>query len=184
MNTFDLNKIAGAVLGTALFIMGMQELSGILYTGNKPETLAYSVEIAEDTGGGTETTSEPEETITMAAMLGGANMEKGAKGMKKCAQCHTWDKGGAAKIGPNLYGILGRPIASVEGFKYSDALLAKAAEGGTWTFDAMNDFITSPKAFAKGTKMVFPGLKKVSQRADLILYLREQSDAPVELPTE
>lgn len=184
MNTYEFNKIAGAILATALFIMGMQTLAGIVYTGNKPEKLAYSVEIEEDSGGGTETVAEEVEVISMAAMLAGADMDKGAKVMKKCAQCHTWDKGGAQKIGPNLYGILGRQVASVAGFSYSKALQAKAEEIGTWTYEAVDAFIASPKKFAKGTKMVFPGVKKVTQRADLLLYLRDQSDTPMEMPAE
>ena len=184
MNTYDLNKIAGAVLATALFIMGMQELSGILYKGNKPEQLAYSVEIEDTQGGDTEAVTEEAETISMAVMLAGADVDKGAKVMKKCAQCHTWDKGGAQKIGPNLFDIVGRKVASVDGFNYSDALIAKGAEIGTWSYEAIDAFVQSPKKFAKGTKMVFPGIKKVSQRADLLLYLRDQSDAPKEIPTE
>ena len=184
MNTYELNKIAGAILATALFIMGMQELSGIVYKGHKPDTLAYSVEVEEDQGGGTETATDEPETISMAAMLAGADVDKGAKVMKKCGQCHTWDKGGAKKIGPNLYGILGRQLASVEGFNYSDALKAKATEIGTWSYEAFDAFIASPKKFAKGTKMVFPGVKKVSQRANLIMFMRDQSDAPMDLPSE
>jgi cytochrome c len=182
MNTYELNKIAGAVLATALFIMGMQTLAGIVYTGNKPDKLAYSVEVEEETGGGTDTTTEPEVKVSMAEMLAEANVDKGAKVMKKCGQCHTWNKGGDQKIGPNLYGIMGRQIATVEGFTYSDALKAKATEIGTWSYEAIDAFITSPKKFAKGTKMVFPGIRKIKQRADLIMYLRDQSDSPMELP--
>ena len=184
MDTYELNKIAGAVLATALFIMGMQTLAGIVFTVNTPDKLAFSIEVEEDTGAETDTAGDEEQTISMAALLSEADVEKGAKAMKKCAQCHTWDKGGAQKIGPNLYGILGRQVATVEGFQYSKALLARAPEIGTWTYEAMNEFIKSPKGFVKGTKMVFPGIKKDNQRANLVLYLRDQSDSPMALPVE
>ncbi len=180
MDTYELNKIAGAILATALFIMGMQTLAGIVYTSHQPEELAYSIAVEEDAGDQSEPKDAEVKTVSMAEMLGTADMDKGAVVMKKCGQCHTWDKGGAKKIGPNLYGILGRSIASLADFPYSDALKAKAGE--TWTYEAMNTFLISPKKFAKGTKMVFPGLKKDSQRADLILYLRDQSDSPMAMP--
>lgn len=179
MNTYELNKIAGAVLATALFIMGIQIVAGELYHAEAPEQLAYSVDVEETTDTGTDT-GEEKETVSLAQLLTEASADKGANVMKKCAQCHTWDKGGAKKIGPNLYGVLGRQIAAVADFSYSDALKAKSGE--TWTLEAMDAFLASPKAFAKGTKMVFPGLKKGDQRADLLLYLRDQADAPIALP--
>lgn len=180
MDSYELNKIAGAILATVLLIMGMQTLAGIIYTPNKPAKLAYSIAVEEDAGDHSKPKDAEVKTVSMAEMLSTADMDKGAVVMKKCGQCHTWDKGGAKKIGPNLYGILGRSIASVAGFSYSDALKAKAGE--TWTYETMNTFLISPKKFAKGTKMVFPGLKKDSQRANLLLYLREQSDSPLAMP--
>ena len=181
MDSYEFNKIAGAILATVLLVMGMQTLAGMIYTGNKPDKLAYSVEIEEtaDTSGGQ---TEAPAAMSMAEMMATADADKGAVVMKKCAQCHTWDKGGANKIGPNLYGILGRQMASVDGFAYSPAMLAKAEEVGAWTYEAMNAFLTKPKAYMKGTKMVFPGLKKDSQRANLLMYLNGQSDSPLPAP--
>jgi len=182
MDTYELNKIAGAILATVLLIMGMQTLAGIVYSGHAPEELAYSIEV-EDAGEHGATTDAPVETISMAAMLSSADADKGLKVMKKCAACHTWDNGGAKKIGPNLYGILGRQMATVDGFAYSPAMTAKAQEVGAWTYESLSEFLKSPKGYVKGTKMAFAGLKD-KQRADAIMFLRGQADAPMALPEE
>lgn len=183
MDSYEFNKIAGAILATVLLILGMQTLAGALYSGNKPDTLAYSIEVEEATDD-PGATDQPAETMSMAALMSDADADKGVAVMKKCGACHTWDKGGAKKIGPNLYGILGRQMATVAGFAYSSAMTAKAQEVGVWTYEALNAFLKAPKKYVKGTKMVFIGVKKDKQRANLIMFLRGQSDAPMELPTE
>ena len=109
--------------------------------------------------------------IDFAVLFKNANVDNGAKVFKKCASCHTVGKGEAAKVGPNLYGILGRKRAGMPGFSYSEAMKAK---GGAWDIDSINQFIAKPKDFVAGTKMAFPGLKKPQDRADVILFLQKQ----------
>ena len=112
-------------------------------------------------------------------MLVSASLEKGEKIFKKCGACHTYKKDDVNKVGPNLWNILNNPKASIQGFNYSKEL---AEYGGIWDFEELNQFLYKPKDYIKGTKMNFSGLKKVQDRADLILFLREQSDNPVPLP--
>jgi cytochrome c len=116
----------------------------------------------------------------LAAMLASAEEAAGEKVAKKCAACHTFDQGGANKVGPNLWSVLDRPIASVEGFKYSDALTGMSSDA--WTYDSLDAFLEKPKDFAPGTKMTFAGLKKMKDRANLIIYMRYMSDSPAPLP--
>lgn len=117
---------------------------------------------------------------TVADLLSRADLAKGEKAFKKCKACHTVDQGGKKKTGPNLYGILGAPVAGVDGYKYSKALVAL---GGTWSVDQLDAFLTKPKALVKGTKMTFTGMKKASDRANLIAYLNQNSDAPLSFNT-
>ena len=114
------------------------------------------------------------------ALLAAADAEAGRKVARKCTACHTFDQGGKNKIGPNLYNVIGRPIAAMDGFRFSDALQSKSGE--TWTYENLDGFLTSPKTWAPGNKMTFAGLRKVDDRAALIAYLREQSDSPPALP--
>lgn len=119
------------------------------------------------------------------AMLASADPAKGETIAKRCAACHTFDKGGANKVGPHLYGVVNRPVASVEGYNYSDAM-KKFSENGTktWTFQELDTYLIDPKKHVPGTKMVFPGLKKDDERANVIAYLRALSDQPAPLPTQ
>lgn len=109
--------------------------------------------------------------VDLATMMKTADVDRGAKIFKKCASCHSAGKGEAAKVGPNLFGVVGRKRASSAGFSYSDAMKAK---GGFWDAESINNFITKPKDFIAGTKMAFPGLKKPQDRADVILFLEKQ----------
>jgi cytochrome c len=113
---------------------------------------------------------------TAAELLPQADIAKGEKAFKKCKACHTVDQGGKKKTGPNLYGIVGAPVAAVDGYKYSKPLVAL---GGTWSVDQLDMFLTKPKALVKGTKMTFAGMKKASDRANLIAFLNQNSDAPL-----
>ncbi|NND49434.1 MAG: cytochrome c family protein [Rhizobiales bacterium] len=176
METFELNKIAGAILGSLLFIMALGFVAETLYAPDELEQQAYVVEIAEEDGAHGEEAVE-DEGEPLAVVLAAGDAEKGQKSAKKCAACHTFDDGGANKVGPNLYGVIGRSMGAVDGFAYSDALQAKASE--SWTYEDMAGFLAAPKQWLPGTTMGFGGLKKPTDVADVIAYLRTVSpDAP------
>jgi cytochrome c len=179
MDTFELNKIAGAVLGVLLFVMSVHLLSGVLVSSKKPAVPGYDLpapveEPAAGTGAAPQAAAEP-----LPVLLAKADPGKGQASFKKCAACHTAEKGGANKVGPNLHGVVGAPKARVPGFNYSGPLKAK---GGDWSFEELNAFIQNPKAHIPGTIMAFAGIPQAGERADLLVYLRTLHDNPPPLP--
>lgn len=180
MDSFELNKIAGAILGTFLLVLGLQSVAGILYHSEKPEKPGFEIEVA-DAGDGeaAEAGTEEAAAVPLATLLASASADAGQSQAKKCAACHTFEEGGPNKIGPHLYDVVGRAKASVADFAYSDAMKAK---GGDWTYEDLAAFIADPKGFVPGTKMAFAGVKNDGQRADLIAYLRSLAANPVPLP--
>jgi cytochrome c2 len=178
MDSLELNKIAAAVLTAGLVAMMSGAAARILMHPHELEKNAYQVAVAET--GETQAKAKPAPEQSILALLPTASAEKGESIAKKCAACHTFEKGGGAKVGPPLWGVVGRHPASVEGFSYSDAL--KSLHDKTWTYENINNFIHDPRAYAPGTKMTFAGLSKASQRADVIAYLRTLSDSPEPLP--
>ncbi len=178
MDGFELNKIAGAILFALLVLFGTRTLSDIIFTSHAPEKLGYDVAVPE----AEETKKEDAAAVAefpLPVLLAKGDAGKGQKTAKKCAACHTFNSGGANKVGPNLHAIVGKAMAGVDGFSYSNALKAK---DGTWGYEELSAFLANPKGFVPGTKMAFAGVKKAQQRADLILYLRGLGGTPPPLP--
>lgn len=175
MDSFELNKIVGAVLGTSLVLLVTNMTANAIF---RPDPAPVSVAIATEPGGGQEPADTPSEPIEK--LLQTASVEKGGAASKKCASCHTFEKGGPNRTGPNLFGVVGRPRATLAGFNYSAAM--KAA-GGSWGIEELNAFIANPKGTVPGTAMSFAGIPKDNERADLIAYLRTLTDQPPPTPT-
>ena len=152
---------------------------GLVHPVIKLEKNSYIVEgvAVQDTAGDD---SKGPEIEPIEPLLAAANIENGQKVAKKCLQCHTFEKGGKAKTGPNLWDAVERAIAAVEGYAYSKAM---KAHGGTWTYAKLNEYLYKPRKSIPGTKMSFAGLKKGQDRADLIAYIASMSDAPKPFPT-
>ena len=178
MKYYRFNQIAMAVLGALLLFFGAKTIVNIAYEEHEPEKPGFEVSGTERKPEGGE--AKPGGGAELATLLAGADPTRGADVAKKCAICHSFDKGGPNLIGPNLYGLLGRKIASHEGYEYSDAL--KAHEGD-WDYAGLDHIIENPNAYAPGTKMaLFPGLPDAKQRADVIVFLRTKNDNPPPLP--
>ena len=177
MNSFELNKILGAILGTCLITLALNIGAGAIFAPEKPEKPGYAIAVTEHGGEPKSAAKEPEQPIE--TLMASASVEKGQATAKQCQACHTFEKGGPNRVGPNLWGIVDRPRASEAGFNYSAAMKAK---GGKWTYDELNKFLASPRSYIQGTAMTFAGLARDTQRADVIGYLRTQSDSPVPLP--
>ena len=177
-SSLETNKTLAALLTAGIIASGSGVISRMLYHPTMPEENAYVVAAPEAEAGGAEAAGAAEAT-PLPVLLANASPEKGATIAKKCAACHSEEKGGAIKIGPPLWGVVGRDIASVAGFSYSDALSSKE---GQWTYENLFEFIHGPREWAPGTKMTFAGIKKPEDRADLLVYLRTLSDQPVPLP--
>jgi cytochrome c len=179
MDSFEFNKIAGAVLGSLLFLMGVGIVTDALFSSPRPHVAGYDLPAAsEASAGSAQAATGP--VVPIAQLLASADPKRGETLTKACQACHSFEKGAAAKIGPPLYGVVGRPVATVANFTYSDALKKM---GGDWTFEALDKFIMAPQQDVKGTKMAFGGEKDPKRRADIIDYLHTLSDSPVPLPT-
>src|SRR3979490_1520823 len=180
MDSFELNKILGAVLATCLVVLVTSFAAGAIFTPVMPEKPGFEIAVKETAHGDGKEAAAAAPSEPIEKLLQTASVEKGAAAANKCAACHTFEKGGPNRVGPNLFGIVDEKSGEGRGLKLSAAMKAK---GGTWTFDDLNKFIANPKGFIPGTAMGFAGIPKDSERADVIAYLRTLSDNPVPLPT-
>ena len=181
MDSFELNKIIGAILLTALIIIGIGKFTDILFHVEKPKESAYKVEgleVASTTASGQEA-AKVVEAVDIKALLAMGDLAHGEKVFKKCTACHMIAAGGKNMIGPNLWSVIGRQAGVVSDYKYSKAMIAYGKE---WTFEEMNSYLIKPQAYVKGTKMAFAGLRKEKDRASVILYMNSKSDSPKALP--
>jgi cytochrome c len=178
VNSFQINKILGALLGTCLVLVAVHMAAGAIFAPRAAAKPGYEVAVKQETAGGANAASKSA-AAPIETLLAGASAEHGAQIAKQCAICHNFAEGQGPKIGPDLYGVVGRKIASVPGFNYTAGLKAL---GGTWTFGELNKWITDPRAMVPGTAMTFAGLSSEKQRADVIAYLDSLSKNPVPLP--
>ncbi len=177
MNSFEINKILGALLGTCLILLAVHLASDAIFASAAPAKPGYEIAVKETPASG-KAAAAPK-AAPIETLLASASIERGTQVAKQCSICHNLGKGQGAKVGPDLYDVVGRPVASEPGFNYTAALKAK---GGNWTFDALNTWLTSPSADVPGTAMTFAGLSSEKQRADVIAYLNSNSDKPLPLP--
>lgn len=182
MDSFELNKIIGAILGTLLFVMGVGFIAEAVY---EPRENGPGLALPEPEGTHSEGATEEVAATPIGVLLASADPAAGQTAAKKCQSCHNFEQGAGNKTGPELFGVVGRVEGSHEGFAYSPVLLEHAAAGDVWSYENLNHFLTSPKDYAPGTKMNFSGLKNDSERANVIAYLASISpNAPAFPPAE
>jgi cytochrome c len=169
------NTIAGWVLGAGIIALGASILTAEMFHAGRPEKMGYPIEGVEVPNGHDKEAEPP-----IANLLAAADPAKGQQQFNKCSACHTIDKGAPNGTGPNLWGIMGKPVAAIAGYAYSPALKGK---GGQWDWETMSQWIKSPRDFADGTKMTFAGIGKGEDRANLLAFLNTKSDSPLPLPT-
>src|SRR5215472_12607242 len=178
MDSFELNKILGALLGTCLILLVTSFTASALFAPEKPQKPGFEIAVKEEAPAGEKAAAPAHEPIEK--LLQTASVQKGEAAAKKCAACHTFAKGDKNGVGPNLYGIVGDHKGEGRGFNFSTAMKGK---GGDWTINDLDQFISNPKGYVPGTAMGFAGIQKDSERADVIAYLNSLSDHPAPLPT-
>jgi cytochrome c len=186
MDSFDINKFLGVLLGTCIVLLVTHLIAQAIFAPVMPAKPGFKIDVKEEPAAAGKDAKEakpaasdkeakPASVESLGKRLQNASAEKGAEIAKKCAACHTFEKGGPNRVGPNLYGIMGEPRGQGRGFNFSAAMKAK---GGTWTLDELDKFLANPKEYIPGTAMSFAGVPKDSERADIIAYLRKNSDKP------
>nr|WP_316627167.1 cytochrome c family protein [uncultured Brevundimonas sp.] len=172
------NKIFGAALGTAFVILAVQQASGLVYHSAPPEKMGYFVDAPDEAAGA----EAPELAPDWGTVLPTADLAAGEAAFARCQACHDAHQGGADKIGPNLWGVVGGPVEHRAGFAYSDAMTKHKAETSTWGYDQINSFITAPAKYVPGTKMSFAGIRDTQTRINLIAWLRTQGSGGFAIP--
>jgi cytochrome c len=176
MDSHEINKVLGAILGTCLVLLSLNITAGALFAPHKPAKPGFDIVVPEHPVEGGKI-AEPE--VPFATLLASSDVARGENAAKKCIACHSLTKGGPNLVGPNLWGIVGRAKASIAGFNYSSVMKSKT---GNWTVDDLNIYLLNPKAMVPGTAMNFPGIPKGAERADVIAYLNSRADSPAPLP--
>ena len=179
MDSFELNKIIAAVLMVALLVIGLGKFADGIFHVKKPKKPGYQVEVKTQLVSKASQATEVVEKINISALMAQGDIATGEKIFKKCAACHSINKGGPNKIGPALYDVVGRKVGALADYKYSKTL---ASYGKEWSFEELNGFLIKPNAYLKGTKMSYAGLRKEVDRASVIKYLNQKSDNPKPLP--
>jgi cytochrome c len=175
MDSFELNKILGAVLGTCLGVLALNIAAGAIFAPGKLGKPGFEIEVPTTPGQPTQPTQPTQPEVPLAELLVKADVARGQQSAQKCAACHTFDKGGRSLVGPPLWGVVGRAKASVQGFNYSPAFKQMS---GNWTIKDLFDFVTNPKGMVPNTTMTFAGINRAGERADLMAYLNSLSDNP------
>jgi len=175
-----MNKIIVSIVLAIILILVINKITDVIFYVEKPEKSAYQVASITTDASTTsvETSSSSSKSGDIMALFASTSAAEGAKVFKKCAACHSITEGGANKIGPALWGVLGRSAGSIPDYKYSKAMVA---HGKNWSFEEMNGFLIKPKDWIKGTKMSFAGLKNAKERAAVILYMNENTNSPLPL---
>ena len=182
MSGFEINKILASILVAIIIFVIIGFVGNFIVKINYNESLvkAYKIDLPETSADSTMQKATNDEIVeSISSLLASASFKKGEKIFNKCGACHNYKKDSKSKIGPNLWDLINRPKASVSGFAYSKAL---SEYGGKWTFEELDEFLYKPKEYINGTKMIFSGLNNFKDRADLILWLRQQSNNPIPLP--
>ena len=180
MDSFELNKIMGAVLGSCLALLSLNIAAGAIFASHPPAKPGYEVAALEEPKAGGPAAPAVAE-VPLPVRFASADVGRGENSAKKCAACHTFGKGQPNGVGPNLFGVVGRPKASEAGFNYSAAM---KAQKGNWTPEDLDVYLTNPKAMVPGTNMSFAGIPRGTERADIIDSLNGLSDNPAPLPTK
>jgi cytochrome c len=181
MDSFELNKIMGAVLGTLLFVMGAGFVAEAIYHPIEDRGPGYALPEPEVAAAG-DATAAAEPEVPLGTLLASADPAAGANSVKKCQSCHNFGEGEPNKQGPHLYGVVGRPEGSIPDFAYSDGMMEHNAAGDVWTYENLNHFLTKPSDYVPGTKMNFAGIRTAEERADILAYLQTLSPDPVPFP--
>jgi cytochrome c len=177
------NKIAGAIFGTMLVMVGLNIASDALFHEKKATVAGYNLPVPEAKASESAPAAQAAPAEALPVLLASADAAKGQNATKKCAACHSFDQGGPNRVGPNLYDVVTGPKGKAQGFGYSAALKERAAKGETWGYEELYAFLQNPKGYLPGTTMAFAGVASAKERADIIAYLRSLSGSPKPLPT-
>ena len=178
MDSFELNKIMGAILGTCLGLLSLNIAANAIFHPVKPAKPGYEIVLSEQPARD-QKGAPAQQDPPIQQLLANADIARGEVSHNKCVACHTFDKGGRNLVGPNLYGIIGREKGSAAGFNYSAGY--KKSMKGPWTAQDLSDFVKNPKTMVPGTSMTFAGINRAGERADLIAFLNSKSDNPQNL---